>query len=119
MPSEINAIKKNLSELARQENKRDVSFGQEEPHKWWTGSVIDPRSGEPFTPSGAWDFIAEQLEKEGTLVKEVLLKKPLGKLAYAFCVGTGDGTIYIKVRLAKDKIIGRSFHYVREGKDYE
>ena len=103
-------IKSKLAELARQKDKRDVGIGPEDPPKWWPMSVTDPRSGEPFTPAGAWDFIAEQLDKNETLIKQVLLKKPCGKLAYEFRVRTECGTIYIKVRLAKDKIIGRSFH---------
>lgn len=110
MRQDINEIKSKLAKLARHKDKRDVGIGPEDPPKWWPMSVIDPRSGEPFTPAGAWDFIAEQLDKNETSIKPVLLKKPCGKLAYVFRVRTECGTIYIKVRLAKCKIIGRSFH---------
>ena len=110
MQQDINEIKCELAKLARQKGKRDVGIGPEDPTKWWPMSVTDPRSGEPFTPAGAWDFIAEQLDQNETSIKQVLLKKPCGKLAYEFRVRTEFGKIYIKVRLAKDKIIGRSFH---------
>lgn len=110
MQQDINAIKCKLAKLARQKDKRDVGFGPEDPPRWWPMSIIDPRSGKPFTPAGVWDFIAEQLDKNETSIKQVLLKKPCGKLAYEFRVRTEYEIIYIKVRLAKGKIIGRSFH---------
>jgi len=110
MQHDINEIKCKLAKLARQKDKRDVGIGPEEPTRWWTMSVTDPRSGKPFTPAGAWDFIAEELDKKETTIKQVLMKKPCGKLGYAFRVRTESGIIYIKVRLGKNKIIGRSFH---------
>lgn len=115
MPQNINAIKRELAELAKNRNKRTVGIWPEDPHNWYPGSVIDPRSKEPFTPSGAWVFIAEELEKKGTSVRPAPLIAPRGKLGYEFLVNTEYGTIYIKVRLAKDRIIGRSFHYSGEG----
>ncbi len=111
MPQDINAIKRKLAELARKRDKRDVGFWPDDPHNWYPESVIDPRSKKPFTRSGAWDFIAEELEKKETLIKPVPLIAPRGKVGYKFLVSTEYGTIYIKVRLAKAKIIGRSFHY--------
>ena len=110
MPPDINAIKRELAGLARQKDKRIVGFWPDEPSKWWPTSVTDPSSGQPFTMTGAWDFLAEQLERDRTSVEQVLLKKPLGKLAYQVLVKTEYETIYIKVRLAGGKIIGRSFH---------
>lgn len=115
MPQDINAIKRELAELARKWDKRDVGFWPEDPHNWYPGSVRDPRSKEPFTAPGAWDFVAEELEKKETSIKPVPLIAPRGKLGYEFLINTEYGTIYIKVRLAKDKIIGRSFHYSGKG----
>jgi len=117
MSKHINAVKRELAELAKNRNKRTVGIWPEDPHNWYPGSVIDPRSQDkkPFTHSGAWIFIAEELEKKGTFVKPAPLIAPRGKLGYEFLVDTEYGTIYIKVRLAKDRIIGRSFHYSREG----
>lgn len=110
MQADINETKCELARLARCKDKRDVGIGPEDPTKWWPMSVIDPRSGEPFTIAGAWDFIAEELEKKRTSIKQCLLKKPCGKLAYEFVVSSEQGEIYVKLRLANGKIIGRSFH---------
>jgi hypothetical protein len=111
MPQDINVIKRKLAKLARQKDKRDVGAWPEDPPKWEPGSVRDPRSKKPFTYPGAWDFIAEELEKKHTSIKPVPLIAPRGKVGYAFLVSTEYGTIYIKVRLARGKIIARSFHY--------
>lgn len=110
MPRDINAIKSELAKLARQKNNRIVSFWPEEPSKWWPGSVIDPRSGKVFTNAGAWDFVAEHLERKETKIEKVPLWFPRGKDGYAFTVKDGKQTIYIKVSLGKDVIIARSFH---------
>ena len=115
MPKDINSIKCELAKLARQKDKRDVGIWPEDPSKWEPGSVRDPRSGRPFTYPGAWDFIAEELEEKQTSIKPVPLIAPRGKVGYAFLVSTKHGTIYIKVRLAKGKIIARSFHYREKG----
>lgn len=111
MPQNINAIKRELAKLARQKDKRDVGIYPEDPPRWEPGSVRDPRSKKPFTYPGAWDFIAEALEKKETSIKPVSLIAPRGKVGYVFLVSTEYGTIYIKVRLARGKIIARSFHY--------
>jgi hypothetical protein len=111
MSQSFDDIKLKLAEFARLKDKRDVGFFPDDPSKWWPGNVTDPRSGEPFTVFGAWEFIAEELEKKKTIIKEVVLKKPVGKPGYEFCVDTEFGEIYIKVRLTRDRIIGRSFHY--------
>jgi len=115
MPQNINVIKRELAKLARQKDKRDVGIWPEDPHRWEPGSVIDPRSKKPFTYPGAWNFIAEELEKKQTSIRSVPLIAPRGKEGYEFLVSTEYGTIYIKVRLAKGKIIGRSFHYSEKG----
>ena len=115
MPQDINSIKCKLAKLARQKDKRDVGAWPEDPPKWEPSSVMDPRSGRPFTYPGAWDFIAEELEKKQTSIKPVPLIVPRGELGYAFLVSTEYGTIYIKVRLGREKIIARSFHYSEKG----
>ena len=115
MQRDINEVKSKLAELARQKDKRIVGEYPEDPTRWWPASVRNPRTGQPFTYVGAWDFIVEQLNKNETLIKQVFLKKPCGKLAYELRIKTECRIIYIKVRLGKDKIIGRSFHYSGEG----
>ena len=115
MPEDINAIKKRISNLVKQQDKRQIGYGPEDPSRWYPGSVKDPRFGTPFTREGAWDFIVEQIEMKKTEVKQTLLKKPTGKVGYEFTVKTEYGEIYIKLRLGEDSIIGRSFHYSGKG----
>ena len=115
MPQDINAIKYKLAKFARQREKRQIGFGPKDPSKWFVGSVIDPRSGTIFTREGAWDFIVDQMGMKKTAVKQKILKKPIGEVGYEFTVKTKDGEIYIKLRLGKDRIIGRSFHYSGQG----
>ncbi len=106
----LRAIKKHLATLARQEAKRQVPFDC--GTKWWFASITDPRTGAPFTYSGSWDFVAEQLEQVGTKIDEIALSEPTGKKAYVLRVPTRECVIYIKVHFGfgGDVIIGRSFH---------
>jgi len=108
----LKLIKHQLAVLI-QRGKRLVPIGEEYPKKWWFGEVTDPRSQKYFTPSGAWDFIAEQLEQPGTTIREVVLEKPKGRKAYELKVPTQKGIIYIKIHFGGkgDTVIGRSFHY--------
>jgi hypothetical protein len=110
--TEIEQIKKQLAFLARQKKSRIVPWEKDLPKKWWFSGVIDPRSNMPFTPDGAWDFIAEKLEERGTTIEEITLDKPQGKKAYVLHVDTVHGEIYIKVHFGEgNTIVGRSFHY--------
>ncbi len=112
MEKELKQIKKQLAFLARQKQACIIPYEEEKPGKWWFGRVKDPRSGDYFTYSGAWDFIAEKLEEKGTNIEEITLDKPPGEKAYVLHVDTAHGEIYIKVHFGKgNTIIGRSFHY--------
>lgn len=62
------------------------------------------RRGNPFTPDGAWEFVAEQLEDENQTVRWVELRKPPGKKALEFIVTDSDGVIYVKVQLGSGTI---------------
>lgn len=98
--------------MARQKRAREVRWSRDCPIEWQPQQVIDPRTGTCFTPNGAWDFIAEQLEKEGTSIIPKQLDKPQGKTGYVLKIGTVDGEIYIKIHFGNGgKIVGRSFHY--------
>jgi len=112
----LRTIKHQLAVLIRR-GRRRVPFEQEYPKKWCFGEVVDPRSRKYFTPLGAWDFIAEQLEEVGTTITEVKLEKPPGKKAYVLKTPTRDGTIYIKIHfgIGGNIVIGRSFHYTEQG----
>jgi hypothetical protein len=112
----LDAIKRHIAVLLKRKSYM-VPHGPEYPTKWWIDGVIDPRSGQPFTYPGAWDFIAERLKERGTTIEEIPLDKPQGKKAYVLRERTKDGIIYIKVHFGigkEDIIMGRSFHYDEE-----
>jgi hypothetical protein len=111
----LKLIKHQLAVLIRRGN-RNVPFSEEYPTKWWFGQVIDPRSHKYFTPVGAWDFIAENLEDPGTKIREIVLEKPEGRKAYELLLPTKKDVIYIKIHFGGkgDTVIGRSFHYSEE-----
>jgi len=73
----------------------------------------DPRDRERsyFTDQGAWEYIAEALE-DGKKVEVVELQKPQGAKGYVLLLqGVAPAkTIYVKLQLGSDKVIGRSFH---------
>jgi len=113
----LKAIKRHIALLIRRKSYM-VPSGPEYPTKWWIDEVTDPRSGQPFTYPGAWDFIAERLEERGTTIEEIPLDKPQGKKAYVLRERTKHEVIYIKVHFGSGKediIMGRSFHYQRKG----
>ena len=115
----LKQIKRHLSVLSSRKDARIIPHEPEYPKKWWPEGVIEPRTGTYFTPSGAWEFIAEKLKEPGTRIKEIILDKPKGKKAYELLVPTPQGrTIYIKIHFGGSKgdmIVGRSFHYSDEG----
>jgi hypothetical protein len=82
------------------------------PSEWRPDNVTDPRSGEPFTAFGAWEYIAELLES-GHPFREVELKVPPGAHGYVLEVDVGvhHRPLYIKLQLLRDQVAGRSFHY--------
>lgn len=110
------SVKHHLAVLIRR-GKYRVPFEQEYPKRWCFGGVVDPRSQKYFTPAGAWDFIAEQLEEAGTTIAEVTLDKPAGRKAFVLKTSTQHGTIYVKIHFGGkgDTVIGRSFHYSEQG----
>jgi len=109
----LKAVKRHLAVLIKQ-SKYVIAYDL--PKKWWPTGVKDPRSGECFTPSGAWDFIVEELEQKGTVIKEINLKKPTNRKGYVLLVPTKEGIIYVKIHFGGkgDMVIGRSFHYSNE-----
>lgn len=118
MPEDLEAIKREIADLIRR-GKHQVGIWPGDPIRWWPGNVTDPRTKCPFTHAGCWDFIAEELGKKYTVVKEKILRKPIGKIGYEFCVTTEHHEIYIKLRLSNGVVIGRSFHISVKGEDNE
>lgn len=89
---------------------RFASFTREAPTKWHPTSLIDPRSGEPFTEDNCWSYISEAIER-GEPVEEITLRKPAGKRGFVLKLAGHDGvTIYVKLQLTSDRVQGRSFH---------
>jgi hypothetical protein len=82
------------------------------PSDWRPQQIHDPRSGQCFTPSGAWEFINECLDA-GQKLQEIILEQPEGKKGYVMKVNVGPGRplLYIKLQLGSGAVIGRSFHY--------
>ena len=112
MSSELAAIPHHMAVLARQRRKCVLGW----PRDWRPTEVVNPATGEPFTAWGAWEFIAELLER-GHPLEEVILENPPGKRAYVMRVDLQPDLLqlYIKVQLGSGAIIGRSFHLSRIG----
>ncbi|GIW90630.1 MAG: hypothetical protein KatS3mg109_1062 [Pirellulaceae bacterium] len=83
------------------------------PRDWRPGSVLDPKTGKPFTEAAAWEFIAEVLETTDVALEAVEMREPGsgGKTGYVLLVPTGERRLYIKLQLGAGRVIGRSFHY--------
>lgn len=81
------------------------------PTDWRPTQVVSAESQLPFTPSGAWQLIADKLE-EGHPIEEIVLKNPSGKTAFVMKIEAKPGRkIYIKLQFGNGCVIGRSFHY--------
>ena len=107
----LNVIKAELARLARTKTARNKTWTAQRPTDWRPEQIIDPRTGLPFTTDGAWDFVAEKLEDDKTIINEITMRKPRGKKGYEFHVDVEKGVIYIKMQFGSGgKIIGRSFH---------
>jgi len=104
-------IRREAALLARRKKARSTPFTPEAPCEWRPQTVTNPADGNPFTPDGAWEFVAQQLEDENQTVHWVELRKPPGKKALVMIVAQSGGNVYIKVQLGSGTITGRSFHY--------
>jgi hypothetical protein len=98
--------------LAASKRSRSSEFTRQCPTEWRPHSVIDPKTNQPFTDAGAWDFVVEKLEAGLPLV-EVELDKPPGKKGYVLRIpgGADRPFIYVKMQRGSGRVIGRSFHY--------
>ena len=106
----LRALTEQLAGLAGDPATRVVGHPPTDPAKWYPTTIIDPRSGKPFTDAGAWDFVAEMLVGDNR-VNIQSFDTPPNETAYTMNIPTTAGIIYIKVRMGKGRIIGRSFHY--------
>jgi hypothetical protein len=105
------SIRSQLALLARRPHARVRIFTRDVPIDWRPGTTRHPNSGECFTDAGAWEFIAESLDREAPALEAILLHLPPGKTGYVLKVpGYEKRTIYIKLQLGAGTVIARSFH---------
>jgi hypothetical protein len=107
------ATAQDRSELMRRAGSRKTrrsGFTPGAPTKWHPTSLFHPVDGEPFTPDNCWGFIAEQIAA-GVPIEVIVLKHPPGKRGFVMQLdGHGGITIYVKLQLLSDIVLGRSFH---------
>lgn len=98
--------------LAASKRSRSSEFTPQCPTEWRPHSVIDPRTSQPFTDAGAWDYVVEMLHA-GIPLEQVDLEKPPGKKGYVLRLPAGGDSpfIYVKLQRGSGRVIGRSFHY--------
>src|SRR5262249_7849241 len=98
--------------LASSRRTRTREFRRDRPCDWQATGMTDPRSGEPFTEDGAWNYIVEQLEAR-VEVEVIELEVPAGKKGYVMLMPSHDSNIpiYVKLQIGADCVVGRSFHY--------
>ncbi len=111
--SDPNDVRRLLTQLCRSRGARRHTPSDARPCDWRPTQVADPRSHEglPFSPAGAWEFVADQLES-GCEIKEIVLDKPPGKRAYVVLAdgARGHPRIYVKLELGAGVVYARSFH---------
>lgn len=106
MAADLDSIRHQLAVLARRKKARVI----DKPNKWRPHEVICQETGAPFTDAGAWEYIADLLDR-GHPLEEAAQEQPPGVTAYVMLVALAEETLYIKVRLGAGFILGRSFHY--------
>lgn len=107
LPPDLEQIRQQLIVLASRKSARTLGW----PRDWRPTQVINPNSGEVFTPVGAWEYIVELLQDGVDIETKILDAPEEGKTAYVIKVRHGERTLYIKLQLGSGKVIGRSFHY--------
>lgn len=102
-----------LSKRASSRKTRLSTFSSRAPTKWHPTSLVHPETGEPFTEDNCWSFVAGAIDG-GEPVEVIELKRPVGKRGFVMkLAGHEATTIYVKLQLLSDKVLGRSFHQSR------
>jgi hypothetical protein len=102
-----------LSKRASSRKTRRSTFSPHAPTKWHPTSLLHPDTGEPFTEDKCWAFVAAAIDA-GEAIEVMELKKPAGKRGFVMkLAGHEQTTIYVKLQLLSDKVLGRSFHESR------
>ena len=106
-------IRHQLSVLARRSKSRETAFTKSTPTDWRPQTVRNPSShlGMAFSEAEAWELITTKLE-EGHSVETITLDQPKGKIGYVMkiCLTKDSPSLYVKLQLQGQKVIGRSFH---------
>lgn len=115
LPAPPRADAEQRRQLARMcESRRTRTVAMNLPHRWHPSSVRHPRTGEVFTPDGAWQF-TESMLQQGVEIEIIELDNPPGARGFVMLVpGYGEDRIYIKLQFGKTQVIGRSFHLSNE-----
>jgi hypothetical protein len=117
-PEQLSANRCQLALFARQKRRRRVP--RELPCSWRPSEVINPDDNQPFTDSGAWEFIAQLLENAEQSVDVITLERPAGQSAFVMTCDLPTGRVYIKVHYGHGpSILGRSFHYSEHQPNHE
>jgi hypothetical protein len=109
-------LRRQLAALARSRHSRTVGIPSRGlPSDWRPYTVMNPESGLPFTEASAWNLLVQLLE-EGHPVLETTLDHPPGARGFVLLVDLKGSTqtLYVKVQLGANCVIGRSFHYSYE-----
>jgi hypothetical protein len=102
-----------LSERASSRRTRTSAFSPRAPTKWHPTSLLHPATGEPFTEDNCWSFVAEAIDA-GAPIEVIELKRPAGKRGFVLKLAGHEGvTIYVKLQLLSEAVLGRSFHESR------
>jgi hypothetical protein len=78
--------------------------------------MTDPRTSEVFTEDAAWEYVAHHIDSMAE-IEVIDLSVPPGKKGYVMLLPSHDCkiSIYVKLQLGADCVVGRSFHYSKTG----
>ena len=99
-------IRRQIVVLARRPRARSSAFTPQRPTDWRPTTVVNPETGEDFTLSAAWRFIAEYADR-GHDIQVVPLRKPPGATGYVMRITleTNRPRLDVKVELRSGRIL--------------
>ena len=109
--ADLGKVRGELARLCRRKELRLTAFTPDQPTHWAPMTVANPETGLAFTEAGAWEFVAQCLDR-GEPIEEVALAMPKGKKGFVMIVPLVHGqSLYVKLQLGgSGKVFGRSFH---------
>jgi hypothetical protein len=105
-------LRRRLIAMASSRRTRMVEFSRKAPCDWQANGITDPRTKQPFTEDGAWDYVCHHINS-GVPIEVIELSNPPGKKAYVMLLPSNqpDLLIYVKLQVVGNGVLGRSFHY--------